>query len=485
MDKSTFEALFAGREFADGLHEGIWVAEGSGKVVFANRSMVALLGQEDTADIVGRAWQDLFNCTEPLELKDAAAAGRSSWCFESCRVRGTNNKETPVRVEVTRRTRDGVPWLIGSVITTSKSARLSGLTDSTGRQVMENAVDGICIVEEKRVVYVNRRFEELTGYTRSQLGMLSLDKLVSPRDRQAVTQVTDAPDKVLTPVHHEVRVVTRSGRELDCELRIVPTESSAGTALLCFLRDISQLRRAERSRTDFIGMVSHELRTPLAAIKEAMSLLSESASAQLKDRELRYLGIAREEMDRLNRMITNLVEVSRMEADKFSLKLEPIALEDILARSLESLTLLINKKNLKVEKRVQERLPKVLGDQDRLLQVFNNILDNAIKYTPPSSTIRATVRHRGPMSDVLALVGLSGGGGYIQASIEDSGPGIPAEFLDRIFGKFERVDPHGPGIGLGLSIVQSIIELHNGKVWASSVLGEGTAFNILLPVKED
>jgi len=81
MDRSTFEALFAGREFADGLHEGIWVAEGSGKVVFANKSLVALLGQEDTADIVGRDWQDMFNCTEPLELEDAASAGRSSWCF--------------------------------------------------------------------------------------------------------------------------------------------------------------------------------------------------------------------------------------------------------------------------------------------------------------------------------------------------------------------------------------------------------------------
>ena len=247
MDKSTFEALFAGREFVDGLREGIWVADGPGKVVFANRSLVALLGQEDTADIVGRDWQDMFSCSQPLVLNEAAGAGSSSWCFESCRVRGAGNKERPVRVEVIRRTRDGVPWLIGSVVTASTSARLSGLTDSTGRQVMENAVDGICIVEEGRVVYVNRRFEELTGYTRSQLGMLSLDKLVSPRDRQSVTQVTDAPEKVLTPVHHEVRVVTRSGRELDCELRIVPTESSAGTALLCFLRDISPLRRAERS----------------------------------------------------------------------------------------------------------------------------------------------------------------------------------------------------------------------------------------------
>jgi len=174
-----------------------------------------------------------------------------------------------------------------------------------------------------------------------------------------------------------------------------------------------------------------------------------------------------------------------MEAGKVSLRLEPQSLDRLLSKSLDSLSLLVAKRSLRVEKQLPTGLPRVMADHDRVLQVFNNLLDNAIKYSPTGSRIEITAHPVDADAPVLSETGVLPGASYVQVNITDSGPGIPAEFLERVFGKFERVDPHGPGIGLGLAIVRWIVEMHHGKVWARSVLGEGTTFSFILPTKEN
>jgi PAS domain S-box-containing protein len=390
----------------------------------------------------------------------------------------------PVSVVMLRRTVESVAWFVGTMVESSSSHDQHGFSDWTGRQVMENSVDGICIIENGQIVYVNRRLEELTGYSSPQLGRLSLDRLVRHRDRKSISQILADPHRLLVPVHHEVVLVNRSGREVDCELRVVPAEAEARTILICYLRDISQLRQAERVRADFIAMVSHDLRTPLAAIKESIALLADTAADRLEDRQRKYLSIAREEIGRLNRMVDNLIEGSRLETGKVTLHLEAVDLNRLLTVAVESLSLLITKKNLTLERNLPARMPLVLADPDRLLRVFNNLLDNAIKYSPAGGRIKVDVQFVDPGAPVLTEPGILANTGYVQVTLSDNGPGIPAEFLDRIFGKFERVDPHGPGIGLGLAIVRSIVELHHGKVWARSILGEGASFSFILPIKE-
>jgi signal transduction histidine kinase len=234
-----------------------------------------------------------------------------------------------------------------------------------------------------------------------------------------------------------------------------------------------------------MAMVSHDLRTPLAAIKEAVSLLSETAAGRLDERELRYLTVARDEIDRLNRMIDDLIEVSRMDSGKGVLRCDALDLPALLSTATESLSLLVSKRNLIVERNIPSRLPPVIGDRDRLLRVLVNLLDNAIKYSPPGGTIRIDIEIVDPGAEVLTEKGILANTGYVQVTVSNDGNGIPAELIDRIFGKFERVDPHVPGVGLGLAIVRSIIELHHGKVWAESTLGEGTRFHFTLPTRGD
>ena len=242
-------------------------------------------------------------------------------------------------------------------------------------------------------------------------------------------------------------------------------------------------RQSDIARTESVAMVCHDLRTPLASIKEALALLTETAAGQLDERQRRYLTVAREEIDRLNRMINNLVEVSRLDSGKVVLNRDAVDLPELLSTAIESLSLLVTKRNLMVERNIPSDLPPVLGDRDLLLRVFINVLDNAIKHSPPGGKVRVNIRFVDPGASVLAERGIATGAGYVQATVSDEGPGIPAEALDRIFGKFECVDPHDPGIGLGLAIVRSIVEMHHGKVWAESISGQGARFHLVLPIK--
>jgi PAS domain S-box-containing protein len=484
MKPVPYEQLFDSA-LLDDLQEGVWIADGQGRIVFANRALIRLLAYESGQQLVGKNWRELVPPSEVALINRTFDSGAVSCTLPHTHMIGNNARVVPVKLVVNRKPQDRENWIIGTVLESTFTGINRDIDSWVSTQVVENAADGVCIIENGQIAYVNRRFQELTGYSSLQLGRMPFDRLVAPPYRKTVAQFIEEPHRFVSPTHQEVRLQHRTGREIDCELRVVSLEQANRHILLCYLRDISELKQAERMRTEFVAMVSHDLRAPLAAIREAISLLAETAAGKLDDKQRRFLLIAQEEMDRLNRMIDNLIEVSRMEAGKLELQLEAVDLNEIINTALESMSLLLNKKNLKVLRRIPSRLPPVAGDPDRLLRIFNNLLDNAIKYSPESGTIQIDVDFVDPEAPVLSEPGILANTRYLKVTITDQGPGIPAEFLDRIFGKFERVEPHGSGIGLGLAIVRSIVELHHGKVWARSTLGEGASFNVILPVKEE
>jgi two-component system phosphate regulon sensor histidine kinase PhoR len=483
MENANFESVLSGREFFNGLQEGIWVADGRGRIVFANNALASLLGYRSPGALVGRDWRDLFPAQEATCIVKTQPRNDVRQVEDSTII-SRDSQPLAVSVALTRRIANGATWYLGSVVATRRAAAGSTSVDSTSRQVMDNSTDGICIIRDGKVGYVNPRFEALTGYNSQQMAGIGLERLFVPADRERVARAVADPSRMLAPVDQAVRLITRSAHEVDCQLRIATAESNGGTLLVAFLRDISELRRAEQARTDFIAVISHELRTPLAAIKEAVSLVADNTGPTMEDRPRRYLAIAQEEIARLNRMISNLLETARVESGKLQLDLHAIGLRDVINKTVESFSMFVSKKRIAVEMLLPDDLPPVLGDADRLRLVFNNLFDNAIKYTPAGSTIRVSAQPLEPDAPVMSEDSLLPDTPYVQVTVADSGPGIPAEFLDRVFGKYERVDPHGPGIGLGLAIVRSIIEMHHGKVWVRSNLGEGTSFNLILPVKE-
>jgi PAS domain S-box-containing protein len=353
-------------------------------------------------------------------------------------------------------------------------------------EIMENAIDGICIFKEKKLILTNRRLEELTGYTQEELKNIDFLELLSPKDKNQIKNILENPESVLLPLHFEIQIIHKQKFPIDTELRIVPIAKNGVHSLIFFFRDITQLKELEKLKTDYFAMVSHDLRSPLTTIKEAAALLSEMAKGKLPKEGERLFNIIFEELFRLFHLIDNLIEVSRLETGKIKLNFQPTEIQQLINKSLTSFQILYEKKNLRIEKKFPAYLPKVELDPDRFSSVINNLLDNAIKYSPEGGKITIEIQKLEPNAKIIKEKKLKSGIPYLLIRIADEGPGIPKEYQEKIFEKFERVElkPGVKGIGLGLAIVKNIIKLHKGEIWVESNGLKGSTFNILIPLTQ-
>ncbi len=351
--------------------------------------------------------------------------------------------------------------------------------------------EGIWVAnQEGKIIFVNEPLLRILGYESSEglLGKIWRDFFPA----NEVTYLCQALSNELPEKIYRLHLITKNRRYLPVLVKFTPKVINGVNyyigSVVYKSADEEGITEGAPKQIDLIAMVSHDLRIPLANVREAISLLTENIRNRLEEKELRYLDIAQEESERLNRMIDNLLEVAQMDSGKLTLHWREININQLIDTAINTFTLFINKKRLRVERNLSGETAPVLGDRDRLLRVLNNLLDNAIKYSPEGSTIRVNVDFISP-STTPKVGGISGAPNSspgnvpcVQVTITDEGPGIPAEFLEQIFNKFERVDPHRPGLGLGLAIVRSIVELHQGRVWVRSTVGEGATFGFILPV---
>jgi len=238
------------------------------------------------------------------------------------------------------------------------------------------------------------------------------------------------------------------------------------TNFILALRDISLAKELDRMKSEFVANVSHELKTPLTAIKGYSELLIKMNLPPEKVRN--YYQIIYKESERLTQLINDLLEVSRIESGKIELKKEMVEIRKVIKERATFFQTQTSKHTIVLQ--FPEYPTFILGDNARLAQVFHNLLDNAIKYSPNGGNIWVRVSDK--MEDIVI-------------EVQDQGIGIPPEHLPHIFDRFYRVDSSlrksTSGTGLGLSIVKSIIEAHGGKISVASKVGEGTTFTIRLP----
>ena len=235
-----------------------------------------------------------------------------------------------------------------------------------------------------------------------------------------------------------------------------------------------QLLEMDRIKTELIHRVSHELRTPLTSIAGYSEVLLGRKAGPLNELQEDFLTTVSENASRLQVLVDNFLEISRWEAGTQRVVWDDVSLAQIARQALDSLLPILEAKGLRRSMDVPPQLPPVRGDAAKLLQMMTNLLSNAAKYTPPGGEVR---------------VGLSGGIGAVMIEVEDTGIGIPEEFLPRLFGTFERASnveaAAYPGTGLGLYLVKQIIDAHGGDIYVESVVGKGTRVTVTFPVRAE
>ena len=231
-----------------------------------------------------------------------------------------------------------------------------------------------------------------------------------------------------------------------------------------------RLKEMDQMKIDFISHVSHELRTPLTAIKEASSMLLEGVFVNAPQKEHELLIIIKEECERLINSVNKILDLCRMEAKMMDYRFKECNLTSVIQKSISKLAPIAQRKKINLELRPSPNLPLVKIDEERIGQVMENLLGNALKFTSEGGRI---------------IVSTSLKDGFIEVSVSDTGCGIQKEDLERIFDKFERIDSGREtlkGTGLGLSIAKYIIAAHGGKIWVESKPGKGSTFSFILPV---
>jgi two-component system phosphate regulon sensor histidine kinase PhoR len=322
--------------------------------------------------------------------------------------------------------------------------------------------DGVLIVDAKGLVQlVNPAAEKMFIITSdSTIGkpLIEVVRHHQPADMWQRCQATGEPQRIDFEVGHRL------------SLQGIATSLSpaiSGSTLLLF-QDLSRQRQIESMRRDFISNVSHELRTPLAALK-ALTETLQSGALEDPPAARRFLQQMETEVDSLSLMINELLELSRIESGRVPLNLASTRPIDILNPAYERLSLQAERAGLSLNLECPADLPPVLADGTRIQQVLVNLLHNAIKFTSAGGQVTVSATQQGQT---------------IHFAVADTGIGIDADDLPRIFERFYKVDRSRAtrGTGLGLAIARHLVEAHNGRIWVESEVGQGSTFYFTLPL---
>lgn len=328
--------------------------------------------------------------------------------------------------------------------------------------VLTSMSDGVIIVDSEGIVQLlNPAASKMFNVLEHQAIGHTLTEVLRHH------QLIDLWKKTRSTGEQQSMTLDLGAEKLYLQVVVTPMGGAMQDAYLVVMQDLTRLRKLETVRQDFISNVSHELRTPLAAVKSLAETLDEGA---LEDQPAarRFLSMMEKEIDSMAQIVQELLELSRIESGRAPLQKRLTSVGEMIQPALERMRLQAMRAGLTLTVNIPNSLPEINADVDRVQQVLMNLLHNAVKFTPPGGVIEVRAVEEANM---------------IRIEIRDTGVGIPDGDLPRIFERFYKADRarSGGGTGLGLSIARHIIEAHGGKIWAESLVGEGSTFCFTLP----
>jgi PAS domain S-box-containing protein len=341
----------------------------------------------------------------------------------------------------------------------------------TTEAIIDSLYDPVLVTDAQGgVTKLNPAAEELFGPERQHMGKPIAEMVHDGQIAMAVAETLRSQLPVAGESNTAVLPHAPDGSERAFRLRTTPMRDEEGRLLgaVTLLADITRLREIDRLKSEFIATASHELRTPLTSVQMGVYLLLESAVGPLTDRQREVLTLCRDDCARLERLMRDLLDLSRIEAGEATPHLVLISTTALLQAAVAEAQLHIEGHERTLQVEVPAGLPLVRADRLQIERVLSNLLSNAVRHTTQGDVIAVTVtRHEG----------------YVAVAVTDTGSGIPAEYLPRLFEKFVQV-PNAPsgGAGLGLAISKHIVEAHGGQISVRSDVGHGTTFTFTLPV---
>ncbi len=342
------------------------------------------------------------------------------------------------------------------------------------RSAFDNAVNGMALISpDGRLLKVNRALCEILGYSEQELlENLSLDEICHPDDRE---QHLNSRRQILAGEISRIQIEKRYLHKLGhsvwviCNASLVRDSQGEPLYLVTQIQDITERRAIDRMKNEFISIVSHELRTPLSSIRGSLGLLAAGVLDNDPEVAKQMLAIAASESERLVRLVNDILDLERLEANKVTLNQQWCDAATVIQQAIETVRPLAEENNVIISflpTRVQ-----IWADEDWIIQTLVNLLSNSVKFSQARTTI--TISAQDQADRVLFAV-------------KDQGRGIPADKLETIFGRFQQVDASDSrqkgGTGLGLAICRKIIQQHGGRIWAESIPGKGSTFYFTLAV---
>ncbi len=370
------------------------------------------------------------------------------------------------------RQRDELADLAGALNETAASMdrTIRSLSGERNRSsaILRSMVEGVAVVDAReRVVFSNRAFSEILSLDASVIEGRPLIEVIRHSELLGlIRRALNGEEGLRSDIAMGI-VQQRSFSVTATPVQALDSASAEGqpSGAVVVLHDVTELRRLERVRQDFVANVSHEFKTPLTAIQGfAETLLSGALEDPRNNR--RFLEIIRDHAARLAALTDDLLKLARIEAGKLELEFVPVNILELVEQCAETALLKASRKQIAFETDVPSGLPAIRGDSSLLREVLQNLLDNAIQYTPEAGRVGVSVAVNGREAVIV---------------VSDTGIGIPLADQERIFERFYRVDAarsrEAGGTGLGLSIAKHIVEAHGGRLWVESEIGHGSKFS--------
>ncbi|MCI0481343.1 MAG: cell wall metabolism sensor histidine kinase WalK, partial [Candidatus Dadabacteria bacterium] len=343
-----------------------------------------------------------------------------------------------------------------------------------------NSINDLVSIQDtkRKIIKVNKAYSDFFKMTPDDIAGRQCYTVVHGTNDPCFNCPYDEALKKRQPVSIEY-FEKRFGLYLEVTVSPILSEDQKVTGTIHIVKNITDRKKSEEAlmeawalKSRFTSMVSHELRTPLTAIKEGISIVQDGTAGTLNDEQKEFLEMSKRNVDRLARLINDVLDYQKLESGKSEFKLEDNDMNEIIKEVGKSMALVANGKGLEMIVYLDEDLPKARFDRDKMTQVLTNLLNNAIKFT-----------EKGEITITCAK-----NGNNIQVKVQDTGPGIKEEDLSKLFRPFEQLETGGGrktgSTGLGLAICKDIVERHNGKIWAESEPGKGSTFFVTIPIVE-